>query len=810
MKNCISRTKYYLNSGWSFFAQKDPQKKHTDIEIPHTPVVLSHNCFDEDIYQDIYHYSKTFTTLPQWEGAAILLTVEGAAHRATVIFNGNELYTHKCGYTAFTVDITQYLNSTDKENTLEIILDSCESLDQPPFGNVIDYMTYAGLYREVYIEQVSSIYMKDVAVFSDMAYYSSTIELNKIPDNLSLSVTQSLYKKNNDSYDQLIYESEPYKVSGNKCTIKSPVLDVESWSLNNPNLYKLVTHLKDTDGNIYDTNETITGFRTISFDSTGFYLNGEKIKLRGLNRHQSYPYIGYAAPEKLQKDDAFIIKNKLGCNIVRTSHYPQSQYFIDECDRLGLLVFTEIPGWQHIGESDDWKEQTLNNVRDMVLQYRNHPSIILWGVRINESQDCDELYEKTNELARQLDPTRPTGGVRFLKNSHFFEDVYTYNDFVHNGTNTGLLHKKSVTKSRGGYLVSEYCGHMYPVKSFDSELMRTDLALRHARIADCAAKYNDIAGAIGWCAFDYHTHNDFGSGDRICYHGVMDMFRNPKLASFVYASQKDYKQAADCVLEVSTDMHIGDFQAGTLGEIWAFTNAPAIKVYDNGEYVKTYTSKDSPFKGLAHGPILIDDMIGDRLVSQDKINPLFAPSVKKLLFIIRKYTVDKTPLKYKVLFALLMLCGAITPKRMEQLYFKYMGSWGGNSRVTTVEAVDKDNNPIKTIKRGARVKQISLALESLRDTLIQGSSYDSVEINIKAVDEHENILHYCQEPFTVKCEGAVKLIGSEISSLKGGMGGVYIRTKGQSGKGTVTVKDWLGNIYTKEFTVINDSKVLKL
>ena len=92
------------------------------------------------------------------------------------------------------------------------------------------------------------------------------------------------------------------------------------------------------------------GFRTAEFRRGGFYLNGERVFLRGLNRHQCYPYMGYAAPEALQREDARILKEELCCTAVRTSHYPQSRHFIDACDELGLLVFTELPGWQHIGE----------------------------------------------------------------------------------------------------------------------------------------------------------------------------------------------------------------------------------------------------------------------------------------------------------------------------------------------------------------------------------------------------------------------------------------------------------------------------
>ena len=126
---------------------------------------------------------------------------------------------------------------------------------------------------------------------------------------------------------------------------------------------------------IIDEKIIIFGFRDAQFRKDGFYLNGKKLKIRGLNRHQSYPYVGYAMPKSMQVMDADILKYELGLNAVRTSHYPQSHDFIDRCDELGLLVFTELPGWQYIG-NDEWKEQAIKNTEDMVLQYRNHPSII--------------------------------------------------------------------------------------------------------------------------------------------------------------------------------------------------------------------------------------------------------------------------------------------------------------------------------------------------------------------------------------------------------------------------------------------------
>ena len=204
----------------------------------------------------------------------------------------------------------------------------------------------------------------------------------------------------------------------------------------------------------------------------------------------------------------------------------------------GLLVFTELPGWQHIGDAA-WKDRACAMLQEMLLQNRNHPSIILWGVRINESVDDDEFYTRTNKIAHALDPSRATSGVRYLEKSHLLEDVYAYNDYSYSGRGPGCEPRSAVTPDlRKGYLISEFGGQQFPAKAFDDEPHRLAQALRHATVLNDAIAQQGVAGALGWCMADYNTHREFGSGDRICYHGVTDLFRNPKLSAAVYASQK--------------------------------------------------------------------------------------------------------------------------------------------------------------------------------------------------------------------------------------------------------------------------------
>ena len=149
-----------------------------------------------------------------------------------------------------------------------------------------------------------------------------------------------------------------------------------------------------------------------------------------------------------------MIHDDLACNIVRTSHYPQSRHFLDACDEIGLLVFEEIPGWQFIGD-EPWKQLALRNIEAMIVRDRNRPSIILWGdASTNHATTTTSTSEPTNWLINST-PSGPTGGVRNFAGSELLEDVYTMNDFE-------WTLDARLAASHDRYLNTEYCGHMYP------------------------------------------------------------------------------------------------------------------------------------------------------------------------------------------------------------------------------------------------------------------------------------------------------------------------------------------------------------
>ncbi len=774
----MSRT--FINNAWLFsqnfkeeYLSGEIDSSFSKVRLPHTVKELPYNYFSENEYQMLSTYRRIIKAPKSWCGKNILITFEGAAHYAEVFLNGEKIGEHYSGYTAFTLNLKDKL-IYGKDNILLVKLDSRENLNIPPFGNVIDYMTFGGIYRDVYIDIKEAVYIADVFVKPETTgKIVSDIRVHgDIPDGLHIE--QTAY------FGEESFSIGKKGVFSNESELHGFVKNVKLWNLHAPNLYTVKTELF-LNNDLIDTHTVKVGFRKMEFRADGFYLNSRKVKIRGLNRHQSYPYVGYAMPESMQRLDADILKNELGVNAVRTSHYPQSHYFIDRCDELGLLVFTEIPGWQHIGD-ESWKQQAIKNVEEMILQYRNHPSIMIWGVRINESRDDHELYIKTNELAHELDPTRPTGGVRNFKKSELLEDVYTYNDFLHDGAHPGCDPKKNVTSDMNKpYLITENNGHMFPTKSFDCEAHRLQHALRHAAVLDAVASHEDICGSFSWCMFDYNTHRDFGSGDRICYHGVTDMFRNPKLAASVYSSQQ--KEAP--VLEISSSMDIGEHPACVKGKVWIFTNADSVKMYKNDIFIKEYKPDGIHFPNMVCPPIVIDDYIGNLLEENEGFSHKKAVAVSNALnhFAINGYG-NITPKFVSHTLRCIILHG-MSVQKIVDLYTKYVGDWGGNSRSYRFDAI-KDGKTVKSITKSAMDK-LSLDIQCSANVLSEKNSYDVAAVRIRAVDENGNLLPFASSPIRIKVKGALELIGPDITSLRGGSAGFYVKTMGKTGEATVTL-----------------------
>ena len=723
-----------FNTNWKFFKEWDNNIK-TDINLngekvtlPHTVHEIPLHYFDESDtwlisgYQNVFKYNKQNLL-----NKRVLINFEGAMAACEVFINGESFGEHKGGYLPFVHDITDYLK--DGDNIIAVKLDSVEREDIPPFGNEIDYLCYGGIYREVQIIIVDNISIENV-MLTGLANQTLTGKIRirntkkeAVKETISINLYNREYhiceikKEISLKKDELFTDIEINE------HINSDRIEV--WSINNPRLYKLDASLSND-----DMVSIKIGFRDAEFKDNGFFLNGEKIKLRGLNRHQSFPYVGYAMPERIQKKDADILKFDMGLNIVRSSHYPASRHFLDRCDEIGLMVFEEIPGWQHIGDKN-WQKVSIENVKDMIERDFHHPSIIIWGVRINESQDNHSFYKETNKTAHKLDKTRATGGVRYIMGSELLEDVYTMNDFNCDGISDPIRAQRFVTKldKNVPYMITEYNGHMFPTKMQDCEERLIEHTKRHYDVINAVAIDKNIAGSTGWCAFDYHTHYDFGSGDRICYHGVYDMFRNPKLAASVYSSQMD--KDCEIVLEPITIYARGERSIGGVAPLMVSTNCDYVEFYYKGELLAKEYPASGKYQGLEHPPVIIQM---ERNVPG--VSSMNWEDAKVIGYIDGKAVIEKNYLKNP------------TFKELE---------------------VKSDDNEINSINNG--------------------SAWDCTRVTIKAVDAIGNRLPYINEAVKITVEGAGELIGNDNPVLEGGYYSFWVKSGSKKGTIKITVQN---------------------
>jgi len=721
--------------------------KFERVVIPHTNVTMPWHNFDDHMYEFISTYRRRFKYPAAAKGKRVFVDFEGAMTASTVFINGHNLGEYRGGFTPFSFELTQYLKP-DAENVLVVYLDSTERADIPPFGYEIDYMTFGGIYREVSLRIVPETYIDNIfaqpknvlkgspAVFVECfiagqptkGAYSLAVELADADGKIVAkdALTNGIGTATDPSADKdPETPASPYASTETTTDPAAHLIalqnlgEIKLWDLDNPYLYTVHVHLL-LDGKVIDSDSRRIGFREAMFTDVGFRLNGKIVKLRGLDRHQTFPFVGQAMPARVQRKDADILRKGLHCNIVRTSHYPQSRHFLDRCDEIGLLVLEEIPGWQHIGP-EPWKLVAIDNVGRMIRRDWNHPSIILWGVRINESRDDHSFYTRTNALAHALDTTRQTGGIRYFQSSEFLEDVFTMNDF-------GFPLLKP---NHPRYLNTEFVGHTYPTKTTDDDERQREHTLRHARIHNQLASDPQYSGGIGWCAFDYNTHANFGAGDRICYHGVTDIFRENKPAAGFYKSQCDPSE--EIVLEPAFHWARGDESVG-------FSKAV---VCSNVEHIKFFArdiaKPDSEWKLAAE----VDP-------ERTEFNHLkYAP------FVLDMSKVDLEKLG--------MIWGDL----------RIDGFIGGKQVIS------------KTLSgSGVDVKFVLLP----DDAALFADGADTTRVVMRVTDEYGAMRTYADDPIHFTLEGPGELIGDNPFSLVGGTGAVWVRAKEQAGVVKLTAK----------------------
>ncbi|WP_460626937.1 glycoside hydrolase family 2 TIM barrel-domain containing protein [Intrasporangium mesophilum] len=622
------------------------------VTLPHTVTALSWRNWDPRSWSGSWLYRRTFDLPEQLQGLRVFADFEGVMTQATPVFNGQSLPTHTGGYLPFSLELTDHLRPTG--NVLALEVDSTFSVNVPPNRGgsddptTVDFWQPGGVYRPVRLRGVPTVFIADVfAKPVDVLGTGRRIEVEVTVDaGVVPTAGASVEVEVVQDGTTVARATGVLTISATgRVTTTVTVGDLQAlrlWSVDEPNLCRVVTTLKIDEQPVHD-HLTVVGLREARFETDGLYLNGKRLQVFGLNRHQVFPFAGGALSARVQRKDAQILRQVLNCNMVRCSHYPQSQDFYDACDELGLLVFLESPGWgQYIGD-DVWKQRVRENVHDMVVANRNHPSVVLWGARLNEAGSTAAgitLFTETRAIVRGLDDSRQTTGAMLGggKNLATFEqDVFAINEYARTSSGEANLTAPRNVDSKP-YLVSECVGALSgPASTYrriDPVADQQGQAYAHARVHHVGGSSTRYAGVIPWAAFDYPS----GSGrqvDGIKHVGVVDLFREPKLGAAIYRAQVDPSRHVVIEPAFYWDFGPGSTNNGPGTAAMICSNAERLEVYVADEHRATVVPDRARFGNLRFPPsfvdlsgidgtdrpeLRIDAYIGDALVASRRLS----------------------------------------------------------------------------------------------------------------------------------------------------------------------------------------------
>ena len=629
------------------------------IQLPHTPKIEPKIVNNQ--WQGISCYKKEFNLSKQLKNKKLFFKFEGAMNIAEVWINDKKLIKHHGGYVQFVIDFTE-VALFDSKNTILVQLNNKDNpITGPKPLEKLDFNTYGGIYRNVWLIAKNKLHITDpifenktasggvFVTYSKVSEVEATINIkthirNETEKTKSFLIRNTLFK--NDSTIVSI-ETENHVLDKNldkEIIANIEVNNPKLWSPRTPNLYTLKTELIEN-GVVVDFESTRIGIKTMQFVGQDFYLNGEKTFLRGVNRHQDYPYIGYALSDNANYRDAKKIK-EAGFDYVRLSHYPQSNSFMNACDELGLVTIDAILGWQYFSEDKKFQTHIFQTAKDLIRRDRNHASVIAWEVSLNESWMPELFIDSLVNIAKKEYP----GNQCFTAGwQSYGYDIYLQ------ARQHRLQHYDPNLKKP--YNVSEYGDWEYYAMNAGlnqddwNGLLKEERSSRQLRSAGEKAllqqakniqeAHNDNlstpAFADGyWVMFDYNR----GYADDLESSGIMDIFRIPKPSFYFYKSQRDYDHPFGKPMVYIANKWKKDSPL----DVTVFSNCDEVELFLNGKSVgrkKPDTNRISdnlkhpPFtfnlKSFKKGKLVAKAFIKNKIVVTDIVISPEKPSKIKVV-----------------------------------------------------------------------------------------------------------------------------------------------------------------------------------
>jgi len=600
----FTRTKTNFGSDWTF--TKDSASLNWEkITIPHTtqiePLVVNNQWQGNCWYQKKFDVEKN-------ENEKVFFYFEGVMHEAWVWINGKFVTHHQGGYLPFTVDATDLVQ--EKENTIIVKVNNEDNPQIPPGKplKTLDFNYYGGIYRNVYLLQTNSVYITDAVHANEVNGGGILVHFDHISKEKASGILKVHVKNESDTPKKVkLGITFSTQKSQTKFTSKEVVIAskadesiVETIEIINPELWGIeAPHLYSVEVNVISENVTLdtqtlkTGIRKVELKADGFYLNDEKLFINGTNRHQEYPYVGYALSDEANYRDAVKIKNA-GFDFVRLSHYPQTEAFLNACDEVGLLVMNCISGWQFVGD-EKFLENSYQEIRDFSRRDRNHPSIIFWEVSLNESDIKEPYMKKANAILKAELPYTSIYTAGWIDNPNYdiFIPARQHGKAPDYWNNYDKGNRKIFIAEYGDWeYYAQNAGFNQTAYANLKEEERTSRQLRgfgEKRLLQQAFNYQEAfnsnvkgkhtIGQANWLMFDYNR----GYADDIESSGISDLFRIPKMAHSFYQSQRSPK------VKLSKEFVSGPMVY--ISTYWNEKSSLDVTVFSNCEEVALYLNE---------------------------------------------------------------------------------------------------------------------------------------------------------------------------------------------------------------------------
>ncbi|MDR7120190.1 sugar-binding domain-containing protein [Rheinheimera soli] len=621
-------TEQNLNADWLFFKSQSADLTATPedwqlVSLPHTPQIEP--LLVNNQWQGFAWYQKSLTIAPEWQDKQLLIRFEAAMNYAEVWLDDKQIGEHLGGYLPFTIDLTPYV-TVGETYQLKVKLDNRDNeVTGPKPLAQLDFNTYGGLYRDVRLLIKNPVHITDEMLAYEVAGGGIFVTYPKVDKagsvvavktqlanqsavSAELELVQQLFVS-----EQLVTEvsSGPIQLAAGakldqqqQLTVTKPNL----WSPASPFLYSLHTVLKQN-GEVIERQQQQIGIRSFAFnDKHQLLINGDLTFLRGVNRHQEYPHVGYAISPQADYRDAVKIKSA-GFDYVRLSHYPHSKAFMQAADELGLVLINAILGWQYYQPTEAFRAQNIQSCRDLIRRDRNHASVLAWECSLNESDMPDEFVATLHNTVKQEFPGAYSAGwqhgydmylqARQHRQMHYETPTVPYNvseygDWEYYAQNAGLNQDSWADLKEEARTSRQLLSHG------EARL------LQQARNVQEAHNDNLTTPAYAdgyWVMFDYNR----GYANDLEASGVMSIYRLPKYSYYFFQSQRPASEQSDKYQSGPMVFIASEWQSGSSAQVRVFSNAEEVELYLNGFLVsRNKPSVDKFSTHLPHPPFEFD------------------------------------------------------------------------------------------------------------------------------------------------------------------------------------------------------------